>query len=385
VLLAGGVAHADPKSDALIAKAVATAKAAKSLTATVEMSASANGQTSTQTASVRLLKPNLARLVITSGAPDQQMQMVLTGKDGFLIMPSQKQYQQIEGVTDPTQSPLTNMGSPLTGSFFDATLLKGLVAGGTTTFGGKKLVGKTPYQTLVLKRTTPAPVTVTAYFGAAGLWEGVEVTIPPPPAAQLEPGAPKPTARKISWWLRNVKLNAPLPAKEFAYTPPDGFTRFNPGARNGPDELEKSLLAVGKPAPYLELPRPGGEKLILADVLRDKKAVLVNFWFADCPPCKEEFPRLQKLYEQFKEKGFDIIAVNANDPEARIQKFIADGGITFPVVMGGEGPHFTIGKEYGVQAFPTNYLVGPDGNILWRGVGFKEDELIAALEKAGVK
>ena len=46
---------------------------------------------------------------------------------------------------------------------------------------------------------------------------------------------------------------------------------------------------------------------------------------------------------------------------------------------------FALCKTYGVQAYPTNYLVTSDGKIAWRGVGFNEDALRSALEKIGVK
>ena len=77
--------------------------------------------------------------------------------------------------------------------------------------------------------------------------------------------------------------------------------------------------------------------------------------------------------------------MNANDTEDVIQKYIQQGGFTFKIVMGGQGDNYTVGKAYGVMAYPTNYLVGPDGKVLWRGVGFDEPALRAALEKAGVK
>jgi hypothetical protein len=77
--------------------------------------------------------------------------------------------------------------------------------------------------------------------------------------------------------------------------------------------------------------------------------------------------------------------VNANDPEDTIQKYIQEGNFTFKIVMGGQGENYTVGKAYGVMAYPTNYLVGPDGKVLWRSVGFDEAGLRAALTKAGVK
>ena len=47
------------------------------------------------------------------------------------------------------------------------------------------------------------------------------------------------------------------------------------------------------------------------------------------------------------------------------------------------GGDYDVAKHYGVMAYPTNYLVGADGKVLWRAVGFDEEGLKAALKKAG--
>lgn len=91
------------------------------------------------------------------------------------------------------------------------------------------------------------------------------------------------------------------------------------------------------------------------------------------------------MYEELKSKGLEIVAVNANDTEKRVLDYIGEGKFTFPIVMGGRGEQYAVGKAYGVRAYPTNYLVGPDGKILWRGVGFDEPALRSALEMAGIK
>lgn len=55
-------------------------------------------------------------------------------------------------------------------------------------------------------------------------------------------------------------------------------------------------------------------------------------------------------------------------------------------MLGGQGEKYTLGKAYGVQGYPTNYLVNAeDGKILWRSIGFDERGLREALAKAGVK
>ena len=55
--------------------------------------------------------------------------------------------------------------------------------------------------------------------------------------------------------------------------------------------------------------------------------------------------------------------------------------------MGGKegSPDFAVFKQYGVQAFPTNYVLDQDGKVVWRGVGYDETAIRAALEKLGVK
>ncbi len=94
------------------------------------------------------------------------------------------------------------------------------------------------------------------------------------------------------------------------------------------------------------------------------------------------------MYEELKDQGLEIVAVNnqARDTLENINKYAKD--FSFKIVMGGQGDSYTLGKTYGVLAYPTNYLIGPDGKIVWRGVGFspaKEKELRDELAKLGIK
>jgi thiol-disulfide isomerase/thioredoxin len=95
---------------------------------------------------------------------------------------------------------------------------------------------------------------------------------------------------------------------------------------------------------------------------------------------------LQKLYDELKSKGFEIVAVNyqANDSDQTIAKYVRDNKFSFRIVKGGSGD-YAVGKTYGVQAYPTNYLLDANGKIVWRGVGFNESALRAAIDKLGFK
>jgi hypothetical protein len=83
-----------------------------------------------------------------------------------------------------------------------------------------------------------------------------------------------------------------------------------------------------------------------------------------------------------KEKGFNLLAVNQGDSAATIQKYVKEGGFTFPIVVGGRGSVF---EQYHVEAYPTNYLLDAHGKVVYRSLGFDENGLRAALEQMGLK
>lgn len=100
-------------------------------------------------------------------------------------------------------------------------------------------------------------------------------------------------------------------------------------------------------------------------------------------------PHLQELYAGLKNKGFDMIAVNSGDSVDVINKYAKESGFTFRIGLGGrptaDGKNYAVFDLYGVQAYPTNYLLDGEGRVVFRSVGFNEAGLKAALEKMGVK
>jgi peroxiredoxin len=103
-----------------------------------------------------------------------------------------------------------------------------------------------------------------------------------------------------------------------------------------------------------------------------------------------EFPHLQKNYEQFNKQGLEIVSINVSmrdTPEA-IKKFWQDTKLTFKVVKDEQGAG-SISKAYKVRGCPTNYLVGKDGKIISRWVGFRPqtgaEHLKEEFAKAGFK
>lgn len=146
---------------------------------------------------------------------------------------------------------------------------------------------------------------------------------------------------------------------------------------------------VGRRAPDFRLPMLSGDSMTLAEARRTKKAVLVNFWFKGCEPCRLEFPHLQKTYDAFKAQGLEIIAVDQGDTQSQIRDFVA-GSFSFPIGLGSDdrGKPNAIFADYHVSVFPTNYLIDEEGRVVWRGIGFGPElkvELAQALAKLGIK
>lgn len=83
----------------------------------------------------------------------------------------------------------------------------------------------------------------------------------------------------------------------------------------------------------------------------------------------------------------ELIAVNNGDPKDRINQYVKDGSFTFPIAMGGprNSKDYAVFENYGVQAYPTNYVLDSKGKVVYRDLGFDEKAIRAALEKLGVK
>lgn len=115
------------------------------------------------------------------------------------------------------------------------------------------------------------------------------------------------------------------------------------------------------------LPTFTGDEVALADFRG--QYVLVNFWAQWCPPCMAEMPDLHAYYQDYKDQGFTVLAVNTNDDPVAARDFIREQGFTFPVVL-----DTTMGvydlyaaratAQYGGSGLPTSALVGPDGELI---------------------
>ncbi|MBE5823505.1 MAG: redoxin domain-containing protein [Butyrivibrio sp.] len=99
------------------------------------------------------------------------------------------------------------------------------------------------------------------------------------------------------------------------------------------------------------------------------KIIFLNFWATWCPPCRAEMPDIQALYEKYsQDENSDVVILGVAFPNQGdekdaegIAKFLEDNGYTYPVLMD-EGA--TLQLPYYITAFPTTFIINPDGNVL---------------------
>lgn len=137
-------------------------------------------------------------------------------------------------------------------------------------------------------------------------------------------------------------------------------------------------IELGNIAPDFELETLEGDTVKLSDYRGEK--VIVNFWATWCPPCRDEIPDFKELYEK---EDVEILALNMGETKDKlemVEEFVYDEfEMDFPVLKEESGD---LMDEYNVFAFPTSYMIDPDGHIQYVRPGAMDyDEMKEQLDK----
>jgi thiol-disulfide isomerase/thioredoxin len=113
-------------------------------------------------------------------------------------------------------------------------------------------------------------------------------------------------------------------------------------------------------APDFTLATLGGESLTLSDFRGGP--VIVNLWASWCPPCRAEMPAIQRIYEENRDRGLIVLAVNTTyqDSEGAAAAFLQEFDFTFPVLLDRQG---TVSRQYQLRALPTTFFIDAQGVV----------------------
>lgn len=113
-------------------------------------------------------------------------------------------------------------------------------------------------------------------------------------------------------------------------------------------------------APDFELKTPKGETVKLSD-LRGQ-AVLVNLWATWCPPCRAEMRTIETMYNEYKDQGFTVLAVNMTyqDAPLDVMPFVNEQKLTFPILLDETGE---MANAYQLKSLPSSFFINREGII----------------------
>jgi len=120
------------------------------------------------------------------------------------------------------------------------------------------------------------------------------------------------------------------------------------------------------------------------------KVVFLNFWATWCPPCREEMPAIQELYEQYNHNQGEVIFLGVAEPKteenaytkevdkAGVIAFLEENGYTFPIVFDETGEIY---GKYNITSLPTTFLIDKNGNLFGYAPGMlTKDMMKSAIE-----
>ena len=123
--------------------------------------------------------------------------------------------------------------------------------------------------------------------------------------------------------------------------------------------VENAVYKLGDVVLDFEVASTNGMTYKLSDLLKEKKAVVLNFWFLNCGPCKMEFPFLQGAYDEYKDK-IEVLAINPVDgTNDKINAYAQENGLTFPMAVG----DIKWQNSFMLTAYPTTVVIDRYGTI----------------------
>lgn len=90
------------------------------------------------------------------------------------------------------------------------------------------------------------------------------------------------------------------------------------------------------------------------------KVIFLNFWATWCPHCKGEMPSMEKIYQDYRDRGFVVLAVSCREDPEKVKEVVKEMGVSFPVFADPQG---AASLAYRVKGVPVTFLIDSQGII----------------------
>ena len=122
---------------------------------------------------------------------------------------------------------------------------------------------------------------------------------------------------------------------------------------------------IGQMPPEFSLPDLQGNEVSLSDF--EGKVVILDLWATWCPPCRQEIPFLVSLYEEYRDRGLEVVGIGLDAGGASaLAPFVEANEVTYTILVGDED----VSRDYRVTSIPMTLMIDRDGRVASRDVGF---------------
>jgi peroxiredoxin len=133
---------------------------------------------------------------------------------------------------------------------------------------------------------------------------------------------------------------------------------------NMPKPMESSFFKTGSTIVNFKTTDINGNKINLKDL--KGKIVVMNFWFIDCQPCRQEIPELNQLVNDYKDSTNIVFITVATDSKGALKDFLKKTPFNYTIIDGGR----FITDQYEVKSFPTHLVLDKEGKVYYHSTGY---------------
>ncbi len=146
------------------------------------------------------------------------------------------------------------------------------------------------------------------------------------------------------------------------------------------DKADPMAEMVGKVIPDFSATDIDGKPISLQQYRG--KVVLLDFWAVWCGPCISEMPNVKRVYNTYKDQGFDIIGVSLDTDEVRLHNYLKANDIPWRQVFSGQKWNSPLAKQYHIHSIPAPWLIARDGTLISRNArGIELERLVVEALK----